>query len=254
MPIGKASSKKSTSEMSDADNRNSNPKTNNFDNSVPALLASRRHTQRFILIICGIALVGLVQWHRSTPSPMASRIPLYLSIATLQVLFVWFVNKGIRANGRSLLDLFGRRWRSSFDACRDVILAVAFVVLLRGCTALLQHALGPSLAKAAFLLPVGPIESLLWVLVSIVSGVGEEIIFRGYLQRQLWALSTSLSLSIVLQAVIFATAHVYQGWRPAMITGFYGIAFGFLAAWRKTIVPGAIAHSIIDVIGGLFPR
>jgi membrane protease YdiL (CAAX protease family) len=95
---------------------------------------------------------------------------------------------------------------------------------------------------------------LLWAAVAIIAGSCEELIYRGYLQRQLWSLTQSLSVAILLQAIIFATAHLYQGWRPAMLTGVFGLAFGLLAAWRKSIVPGAIAHSLIDIVGGLVPR
>ena len=225
-----------------------------FGDTRPPLLASRRHTIRFVLIVCGIAILGFLQSHRSAPSPGGSRVALYVSIAALQLLFVWFVHKGIRARNGSLRDLIGKRWRSPFDGLRDTALALLFVVGLRGCSAVLQYVLGQSLANTGFLLPNGPLESLLWIGVAITAGVCEEIVYRGYLQPQLWALSGSLPLSIALQALIFGVAHVYQGWRPAVITAVYGLVFGLLAAWRKSIVPGAIAHSLFDVIAGLFRR
>jgi CAAX protease family protein len=216
----------------------------------PKLLASRRHTCRFILIVAGIALAGILQSRRITLSLNASHLPLYLSIAGLQLLFAWFINLGIRTHGNTLLDLLGHRWRSVFDAGKDLTLAVAFVVFLRGCTIILQTLIGPSFTKATFLLPIGPMESSLWIVVSIIAGLCEELVYRGYLQRQLWALIQSFPLALLLQACIFAAAHIYQGWKPALITGFYGIAFGLLAAWRRSIIPGAMAHSLIDIIGG----
>ncbi|PZR73714.1 MAG: hypothetical protein DLM73_10170 [Chthoniobacterales bacterium] len=225
-----------------------------FGDPTPEPLASRLHTFRFLLIVGGIALAGLLNGRQAATSSAGSHLPLYLTIVGLQLLFVWFVRLGIRARGIQLLDLIGRRWRFPLDGLRDTALAVFFVVLLRGCFGLLQHLLGQSSANAAFLLPNGPLESALWVAVSIVAGVGEEIVYRGYLQRQLWALCGSLPLAILLQALIFGIGHAYQGWRPALITAIYGLAFGLLAAWRKSIVPGAIAHTCVDVIGGLFPR
>ena len=226
-----------------------------FGDPRPPLLASRRHAVRFLLIVCGIAILGLLQSHRSAPPlPGSSRIPLYVSIAALQLLFVWFVRKGIRARGGSLRDLFGKRWHSFFDGLRDTVLALLFVGALRGCALLLQYLLGQSSANTAFLLPSGPLELLLWIGVSIAAGVCEEIVYRGYLQPQLWALCGNLPLAIALQSLIFGIAHVYQGWRPALITAIYGLAFGLVAAWRKSIIPGTIAHSLIDVIAGIFRR
>lgn len=225
-----------------------------FGDPRPSLLASRRHTARFILIVCGIAVVGFLQSRHSVPSPGGSRLALYVSIAALQVLFVWFVHKGIRTRNGSLRDLVGKGWGSPFDGLRDTALALLFVVALRVCAALLQYGLGQSSANTGFLLPNGLLESLLWIGVAITAGVCEEIVYRGYLQPQLWALCGSLPGAIVLQSFVFGVAHFYQGWRPAVITAVCGLAFGLLAAWRKSIIPGAIAHSFIDIIGGLVRR
>ncbi len=230
------------------------PVPGGFGDPRPPLLASHRHTIRFVLIVCGIALFGFLQSRRSTLAPIESRVPLYLSIAALQLLFVWFVHKGIRARGGSLRDLIGKRWRSPLDGIGDTGLALVSVIGLRGCSALLQYLLGSPLANIGFLLPNGALESVLWVGVAIAAAVCEELVYRGYLQRQLWALSGSLPVSITLQALIFGVAHAYQGWRPAVITAVYGLVFGLLAAWRKSIVPGVIAHSLVDVIAGLLRR
>ena len=224
------------------------------DDHPSALLASRRHTVRFVLIVCAIAALGILQTHRTAPSTAVSHIPLYASLAILQLLFVWFVRLGVRAYGRSILDLLGKRWRSSLDVGRDFALAAALIAILLGFSKLVQHFLGPSSAKVAFLLPHGPLESVLWLGVAAIAGISEEIVYRGYLQPQLRALSGNLALAIGLQAIIFAIGHLYQGWKPAIITGIYGMAFGILAAWRKSIIPGMIAHSIIDIIGGLVRR
>ncbi|MEY2563179.1 MAG: protease family protein [Verrucomicrobiota bacterium] len=226
-----------------------------FGDPSPPLLASRRHTIRFVVIVCGIAIAGFLQSHSAAPlSPGSSRVPLYVSIVFLQLLFVWFVHKGTRTRGGSLRDLFGKGWRSAFDGVRDVVLALLFVAALRACSLVLQYLLGQSLANTAFLLPHGPVELFLWVGVAIVAGFCEEIVYRGYLQPQLWALCGKLPWAIVLQALVFGIAHVYQGWRPALITAVYGLAFGLLAACRRSIIPGAISHSLIDLIAGFYQR
>ncbi|HEV7668717.1 MAG TPA: CPBP family intramembrane glutamic endopeptidase [Thermoanaerobaculia bacterium] len=228
-------------------------------NGAPEPLASRRHTIRLLLIVSAIAVAGLLRAH--TPGaggpvvpPPGSRVPLYLSVIGLQLGFVWFISLGLRARGHRVVDLIGRGWRSPLDGLRDGGLAVLFLLVLHGCSLALRALLGPSPTDAAFLLPLGALETLLWVAVAITAGVCEEIVFRGYLQPQLWALSGKLPLAIVLQALVFGLAHLYQGWRPALVTVVYGLAFGALAAWRRSIVPGAIAHSLIDVIGGLWPH
>ncbi|HSP45721.1 MAG TPA: CPBP family intramembrane glutamic endopeptidase, partial [Chthoniobacterales bacterium] len=57
--------------------------------------------------------------------------------------------------------------------------------------------------------------------------------------------------ALLLQAFIFGIGHIYQGWKPALITAIYGLLFGLVAAWRRSIIPSAMAHAIVDVMGGL---
>jgi hypothetical protein len=47
--------------------------------------------------------------------------------------------------------------------------------------------------------------------VAITAGICEEIVYRGYLQRQLSAFTGSLPIAVCLQAAIFGAAHLYQG-------------------------------------------
>ena len=224
----------------------------------PEPLASRRHTFRFLLIVGGIAAAALLQWGATAPvSPSAapaSRIPLYVALLALELAFVWFVAIGLRKHGRPVIDLVGRRWHSLLDAAKDVLLAVAAVLVLRGLSWAIHWMLGPLPAKTAFLMPRGLFESILWIVVSVAAGLCEEAVFRGYLQPQLWTLTGSLTAGVLLQALIFGVAHLYQGWLPALFTSLYGLGFGLLAAWRRSILPGSIAHSLIDVIGGLVGR
>ena len=223
----------------------------------PQPLASRRHTFRFLLIVVGIAVAGLLR-AGATPaaaaSPPPSRVPLYLSLVLLELALVWYVAIGVRRQGHSVFDLLGVRWRSWRDAGRDVALAAGMALLLRGLSAALHWLAGPVHARTAFVLPRGIAESLLWVVVSLAAGACEEAAFRGYLQPQLWALSGSLPAAILGQALVFGVAHLYQGWRAALVTALYGLAFGVLAAWRRSIIPGILAHWLVDVVGGLVRR
>jgi|tagenome__1003787_1003787.scaffolds.fasta_scaffold20971573_4 membrane protease YdiL (CAAX protease family) len=222
--------------------------------SAPSPVASRRHTRNFIFIVCGIAALGVLQSTHASIAPHTPRLPLYLCITALQLLFVWFIRKGVRSRGRSLLDLVGRNSLALSAVFMDLVLAIGFLLLFRGGAMLVQRMLGHYIVRPEFLLPVSAGESLLWIAVSVVAGCCEEIVFRGYLQRQLWAITGSFPIAVTLQALVFCVAHAYQGWFAAIATGVYGIAFGLLAAWRRSIRPGAFAHCLIDIIGGLGPR
>ena len=97
-------------------------------------------------------------------------------------------------------------------------------------------------------------ESILWLALSISAGICEEAVYRGYLQRQLMAITTSVPAGIALSAVAFGLAHSYQGWRGAVRVGVGGALLGILAYWRKSMRPGMMAHAFGDGFAGVFAR
>ena len=221
-----------------------------FTDSCPAPLASSRHLRRFLYIAIGIALAMFVQTRGASPAPIASRVPLYLTLIGVELLLVRFVTIGTKARGYRLIDVAGQRWRNFRDGAIDVAVAAGTVALLRFSGPVLYYFLGRWGSNTGFLLPKTISESIAWILVSLAAGFCEELVYRGYLQRQLWSLTKNLPLALVLQAIIFACGHLYQGWRPALVTAIYGLIFGLVAAWRRSIIPGAIAHAAVDILGG----
>ena len=219
--------------------------------STPAPLASQRHLRRLIYITMGIAVAMLLQARRPAPIESASRIPLYVGLIVVELVLVWFVVIGVRARGYKLLDVVGRRRRNAIDTIIDLLCAAGTAALLHYLGPLLYQLLGRWITASGFLLPKSTNESVAWIAVSIAAGVCEEIVYRGYLQRQLWSLTRSLPAALVLQSVIFGLGHIYQGWKPALVTAIYGLVFGLVATWRRSIVPGAIAHAAVDILGGL---
>jgi hypothetical protein len=76
--------------------------------------------------------------------------------------------------------------------------------------------------------------------VAVSAGFCEELVFRGYFQRQFLALTGSAGAAVALQALVFGVGHSYEGaWAVAKITA-YGILFGLLAAWRRSLRPGML--------------
>jgi len=75
-------------------------------------------------------------------------------------------------------------------------------------------------------------------------------VFRGYLQRQ-FASRLGVAAGIFAQALLFGVVHGYQGWEPLLGITLLGLAFGAAARVRRSLVPGMIAHALIDVVGGL---
>ena len=216
------------------------------------LIASGRHTTIALLIVGAVTVLGIQQASSmAAVSPETSRVIPYLSLIGLQLLWVRFIHAGLKKRGHSLSELTGGRWTSARDVLMDLLFgAIGFVTAATAAEAL-TRALNGTQANTAFLLPHGVPESVLWVLVSITAGLCEEIVFRGYLQRQLAALTGSVIAGILLQAIAFGISHGYQGPAQMAITGSYGLVLGILAWWRGNIRAGALAHAATDIVGGL---
>jgi len=101
------------------------------------------------------------------------------------------------------------------------------------------------------LVPHSVVEAVLWVVLSTSAGFSEELVFRGYLQRQFTALTGRTSLALLLQTAVFGIAHGYQGVQACLAIALYGALFTLLALWRKSLRPGMIAHAWTDIAGGL---
>jgi membrane protease YdiL (CAAX protease family) len=216
------------------------------------LIASRRHTGVTLAIVAAIAIAGLRQGASLAASPAdVSRVLPYLLLVALQLLWVRFTSAGLKAAGHSLSELTGGRWSSAGDALTDVLWAAAVFLIASTATTAVSSALGGAPPNTAFLLPYGMTESVVWVLVSVTAAMCEEIVFRGYLQRQLAALTKSAAAGIVLQAIAFGVSHGYQGAASIATTGLYGLLLGLLAWWRGNIRACALVHATTDIIGGL---
>ena len=226
-----------------------------------ALIAPVWHTLLIVGLILANSFLGSSKIGAVHGS--ASRILLYGGTFVTQfvlILLVWF---GIRLRGVRMRDLIGGRWDTVEAFLLDVGIAIGFwivaLLLLFGIRVALGtidlHNMQKSADDALRLLgPIAPhtyLEAGLFVLLSVCAGLFEEIIFRGYLQRQFGALGQNAIIGIVASGVIFGLAHGYQGGRMMVAIGFFGIFFGILAHLRKSLRPGMMAHAFQDSVAGI---
>jgi hypothetical protein len=117
---------------------------------------------------------------------------------------------------------------------------------------LLAMLLGSDSAKTAaiWITPTGILEVALWIAVSCSAGFCEEVIFRGYLQRQFSALSGKIWIGVICQAIIFGMIHPFKGWTYVVLVTGLGVLYGSLAVWRKDLKPGMLAHGWSDIWEG----
>jgi membrane protease YdiL (CAAX protease family) len=219
------------------------------------LIAPLWHTIVFILFIIAYAYHGQTTVSRVEGMHLTSKVPLYLVMIALELLllsYVWFL--GVKAAGGSFRALIGGKWNTFGDVLRDIGAAFLFwlvvIVMLVG----LRFSIGrsPETAKAVFMLAPGSVpEIIVWVLLSATAGFCEEFIFRGYLQKQFYAITGSDAAAVAIQAVCFGIAHSYQGVKSMVTITVYGALFGILAVHRKSLRPGMIQHAMQDSFAGL---
>src|SRR6202050_1909795 len=179
-------------------------------------------------------------------------VRLYLLTALGEWFMFALVVAGARFSGTSINALLGSRWLSRRQILRDFGIAAAFwitSVALLWLLSLIWH-FAPN-GNVLSILPHGLVEVIVWIGLAVTAGICEETIFRGYLQRQFIAVTQSAPAGILLSAAIFGVAHAYEGLRMILPIGLYGVMFGILSHWRRSIRPGMIAHAWHDALIGI---
>lgn len=93
------------------------------------------------------------------------------------------------------------------------------------------------------LLTMNSIGSLLLnlIVIAIVPGIGEELIFRGIIQKELGSYFKSPYVAIILASVIFSAFHFqFEGFLPRM---FLGLILGLLYYWTGSLWVPIIVHA-----------
>jgi hypothetical protein len=102
------------------------------------------------------------------------------------------------------------------------------------------------------LAPGSILEAGLWILLCIMAAFTEEIVFRGYLQRQFTAWGRgAVAVGVVFSALLFGCAHGYQGVRNMVLLSIFGAFFSILTIVRRNIRAGIFAHAWQDIVAGL---
>ena len=223
------------------------------------LLAPAWHT----VLLIAVLLLGSVSGagSRHLLARGSSKLPQYIWGMTWEWILAGYVWLGIRKRYR-LRDVIGGRWSSFDDFFVDVLIAAlfwTFAALVLAAGAKLMHLdqaqkIDTMRRQLGFLTPNTRLELGVWFLLSTTAGFCEEFIFRGYLQLQFAAMTRSMLAGALLSAVIFGASHGYEGAARMILIGIFGLLFGVLAWWRKSLRPGMIAHAWHDALSGMVLR
>jgi len=225
--------------------------------SSPRLVAPAWHTIVFIAIFVGLSVIGGFFQHAVRQQPQAavpsgSAVPGYISVLVFEWLLVLYVRMGVHKRGVRLRDLVGGPWATPKDVVKDIALGAGLWAVWIGLTN--PHVLGGGTNAAQGLLPRGIVESLAWIPLALSAGFCEELAFRGYLQKQFQTITGSAGWAVPIQAIVFGVGHLYEGVGQVARIALFGILFGLLAVWRKSLRPGMIAHAWSDIFGVIIFR
>jgi membrane protease YdiL (CAAX protease family) len=88
------------------------------------------------------------------------------------------------------------------------------------------------------------------IVIAVLPGIGEELVFRGFLQPTLHRATNNIHVAIWFSAILFSAIHMqFFGFVPRMLLG---ALFGYLYYWSGNLVIPMLAHFInngLSVIG-----
>jgi uncharacterized protein len=210
------------------------------------------HTVVVMLIM--LAVSGLSAYSRGLAQVghSQSHIGRYATAIVMEWVVVGFIWFGLRLRKQHLRILLGENWGGARQILRDLGIAVLFLIVSNLVLSLIGHLLKAAPNDAIRnLLPHTSSEIAVYFLLTMTAGICEEIIFRGYFQRQFSAWFKSAPAAVVLQGIIFGASHGYQGTKLMLVIVVFGTMFGMLAQWRHSLRPGMIAHFLQDFSGGV---
>lgn len=191
-----------------------------------------------LLLLVGAVLGGLTGFQPMAP---ICAVALPLLVATLYL-------RHENVTWRSLI--FGVPMRPLQYAGFALAAFIGAIAAVYIATLVLQNIFGlPKINVSTFAVLEGNLSMYLWLLIPVSWGsaaIGEEMLVRGYLMHRLEQLG-GMKVAIVLQAVIFSTAHFYQGVTGVVTIFFLSLVFGavYLRSGRN-LLPLIIAHGCID--------
>ena len=246
----------------------------------PTSIAPAWHTVVLVAVIVALSIHSAGRF--SSSQHEINRLATYGTAAAMDVAMLAWIGLGLRLKKIPLRSLFGACPMSFRSILRDLSYAaalwIAALMVLGSLSSAWSHtealltrqapaAHAPGNAEEALasdpaklqtlrtlkrIAPVNGREIAAWMLLCLLVGFTEEVVFRGYLQRQLtsWARG-SVAWGVAASALVFGSGHIYEGARGVFLIAVFGALFSLLAFYRRSLRAGMMAHAWHDLITGL---
>ncbi|PYP92779.1 MAG: hypothetical protein DMG65_03035 [Candidatus Angelobacter sp. Gp1-AA117] len=184
----------------------------------------------------------------------ADRVMVYIVQIEVQWLVILFVCLGLFLKRTSILSLVGRLWKTSEDVISDAKLAFGYFFISMFMV-LISVLFGPAYKDHHYSLPGTGQELMVFLVIALGAGIGEEFMCRGYLQTQIHRFTGSLALAVIIQAFIFALAHGYNQTISGLVEKFaFGVLMSVLAQKSGSLLPGMMLHVFQDCLAGIVAK
>jgi len=202
------------------------------------------------LLVELLPLLGLAQLPLADDEGPLPRVSIYLSSGAFILALGWigFII-GTREVGRGFMGLGPMSWVPILLWSLGTTLAILLVLVLffvgRRFLGVRESGL------LAQLLPESPKEKLIFGLLSVSAGVGEELAFRGFAIPVLTLVTGSTWGGAIVSSCAFGCLHGYQGWLGVLRTGAMGFLLAASMILSGSLWPAIIAHAALDLFSGL---
>jgi len=218
----------------------------------------------FALILFFLAVVvpilGRRRIRQLLNAPKTSKMDR-LSVYASTIAFQWLASVIIlwraRSHGLSAALLGVAVPKPALSATVSIVLAVLISInqfySLRRLVTTPAETQGVLTQLALKLFPQDDVERMIFFALVMTVAVCEEFIYRGFVQRvfQDWS-GGYVSAGVVGSAILFALAHLYQGWRGFITTSVVGMAFSCLRVLTNSLFPTVLGHFIADFSIGMW--
>ena len=157
-----------------------------------------------------------------------------------------------RAGGGGASDYLGWTWPRRSEVVFGVAAVIAAIVVTNAVSWLLGRGLVTQFqsdiyrsAAAAGWLPL----LWLWLAVVVVTPIGEELLFRGFLFRGWLRTPRDVWPVIVLSALLFALIHVQYDWYVTGQVFAFGVLLGWLRWTTGSTLLTILLHALINLEG-----
>ena len=186
-----------------------------------------------------------------------NRLTFYFTTMVWEWLLTAYVLFGVRRHGKLLGEVTGAQWKTARDLFRDLGVALVFwigALVVLGLTAIAVAVPGfaPKPQLPCTRRPRAGHRCGFWCALL-------QVFVRRRFSADICKSSSSHGpatrpLAYCFPPLIFGVCHIYQGTKAVVVITVYGLMFGILAQWRKSMRPGMMTHALHDSIGGLAVR